>query len=277
MSDRNCNKTAPASIPFVVITQGFDVKKPGIARVVVTPEQAAKWLAINDGNRRVRPGLVKYLSSQISSGEWMPDHPQPIAFSDAGRLIDGQHRLHAIIVAGVSVEARIEFGVPDKMREYLDTGISRGLEDRVCLIEDHRYNKVASQIVNYLFTSMTSSTTRPSPEQAREIFESHRDSITWISQHKKNDQGIGRVSVVVAAMEYYERDREKAADFYSSLVIPDGPVQQSRILRDYLLQANRITGGSTGRVQVYGRCVGAMKAHLEDREIKIIRVANWNR
>jgi hypothetical protein len=64
----------------------------------VTPEIAKKYLERNTENRTLRPHWVNTLALAIKNNEFITTH-QSIAFSKSGRLLDGQHRLHAIIQA----------------------------------------------------------------------------------------------------------------------------------------------------------------------------------
>ena len=70
--------------------------------VLITPELARGMLIDNEGNRRKRELWVNYLANCIRNNEWKPTH-QGIAFSENGKLLDGQHRLHAIIKADIPV------------------------------------------------------------------------------------------------------------------------------------------------------------------------------
>src|SRR3954467_14111979 len=66
--------------------------------VEVTPDLAAQWLRANTGNRPVREAHVRSLAEEITADRWKVTH-QGIAFSLSGRLMDGQHRLRAVIRA----------------------------------------------------------------------------------------------------------------------------------------------------------------------------------
>ena len=121
---------------------GLQITKPGLFRVPIDHQTASEMLVFNIKNRWVRKGAVDYLTEQIKRGEWREDHPQPIVFSNHGRLIDGQHRLLAIVKAGLidPVIVRVETGAHDQVREYLDTGVPRSLDDCVDLVDDTRWN-----------------------------------------------------------------------------------------------------------------------------------------
>lgn len=255
--------------------------KVGMFRVKVTPDVARQFLEKNISNRRVRKTLVDYLIKQIKSGEWQSEHPQPIVFSDTGRLIDGQHRLLAITACDESCICTIRTGCPDGVREYLDTGIVRTLDDRVEFVrENPGLNKMISQIVSVWWFGIETNRYggKPSPEQAREMFCEHEEAITVMAKlllaGKK--RAIGRTAVAVAACEFYERDKEKAIAFYDSVFVPDGPIQQARILRDWLLRNTATLGGGTKATsKVHERVVYCMCAYLRGRQVSSVRAGSW--
>jgi hypothetical protein len=74
--------------------------------MTVTPDMAAKWLETNDANRRTRQKLVNRLADEIRHGRWMVTH-QGISFDHTGKLTDGQHRLWAIVLAGIAVRVMV--------------------------------------------------------------------------------------------------------------------------------------------------------------------------
>lgn len=95
---------------------------------LVTPEMAKDWLLKNEVNRKLRPGFVEFLASEIKRGCFQLTH-QGIAFDEHNKLIDGQHRLYAIVQANQAVEMMITFDVPSYKFNILDTGIARTASD----------------------------------------------------------------------------------------------------------------------------------------------------
>jgi hypothetical protein len=259
----------------------LDITKHFYGQVRVTPEAAAVWLGINLGNRRKRTQFVEFLVRQINGGEWQEDHPQPIVFSEVGRMIDGQHRLFAIVESGQTVVVTVLCGVRDNLREYLDLGISRTLEDRIQFSDDLPTNQRLAQIVSAFantirYTSNTANrVSRVTPEEAHEVFTKHRDGILFAaSVMSARQRGVCRAYVMVALAEMFERDAEMAQEFGASLLSSDGTVQPARILRDYLLRLNNASGQAQGR-DVYHRTITACKAALQGREIKVLRYSEW--
>lgn len=94
----------------------------------VTPELAQHYLTYNTENRNLRQRHVERLASDMSKGAYVANH-QGIAFDTEGKLIDGQHRLHAIVQSGVTVQMMIARDVPVEARRYIDTGARRSASD----------------------------------------------------------------------------------------------------------------------------------------------------
>lgn len=71
--------------------------------LTVTPEIATSWLDKNKENRAVNSSRVTQYSKAMKEGRWI-ENGQPIIVSDDGYLIDGQHRLNAIIKANATLD-----------------------------------------------------------------------------------------------------------------------------------------------------------------------------
>ena len=99
----------------------------------ITPERAAEMLATNYiNNRRIRKSVVSRFKADIVDGRWNEDISlvdQPIAFSNTGFLINGQHRLRAILESGMTVYAWCVYGVPEELYNYFDGGVTRSVPD----------------------------------------------------------------------------------------------------------------------------------------------------
>lgn len=70
--------------------------------VEITPEKARRMLEKNNGNRKVYQRVVDGYVRDILAGKWQLTH-QCLAVDISGNIIDGQHRLTAIVQAGVTV------------------------------------------------------------------------------------------------------------------------------------------------------------------------------
>lgn len=106
--------------------------EPVTTIVLVTPEMAAAWLQENTQNRPVSPRHVNAYARDMAAGNWELNG-ESIKFSKTGRLLDGQHRLLAIIKAGVSVRIAVTRGVDPKAQRSMDAGKARTASDALTI------------------------------------------------------------------------------------------------------------------------------------------------
>ena len=100
--------------------------------LTVTPAHAEKWLTMNSpDNRRIRPSHVRHLAKQMELGRWMLS-PEPIVFSPQ-HLLDGQHRLSAVLMSGCTIEASVALVQNEDVFRVLDQGVNRNLTDLTCI------------------------------------------------------------------------------------------------------------------------------------------------
>lgn len=79
-------------------------------------------------NRRLTQTVVERYAQAMRDGLWLTDG-SPIRFNTKGRLVDGQHRLWAVIESGVSIQVMVARNVPDEAFLVMDTGRTRGFAD----------------------------------------------------------------------------------------------------------------------------------------------------
>jgi hypothetical protein len=79
----------------------------------IGPQRAEEYLAANRGNRNIIQAHVAALARDIRNGQWM-FNAQPICFSRSGRLLNGQHRLSAVLESGQPIEVLVMRGLPEE-------------------------------------------------------------------------------------------------------------------------------------------------------------------
>ena len=90
----------------------------------ITPKMAKEYLANNcEYNRRVNDRRVAIYAEDMKAGEWQLNG-EAIQFNKHGILINGQHRLNAIIRAGIPVKMMVVRGVEDNV-DLFDRGNAR--------------------------------------------------------------------------------------------------------------------------------------------------------
>lgn len=76
--------------------------------VNVNPEQAKLWLSNNPNNRPINTLKVNKYAKMMKNGLWNFKESTPIQINKNEVLINGQHRLSAILQTGLTVKMRIQ-------------------------------------------------------------------------------------------------------------------------------------------------------------------------
>ena len=95
---------------------------------IITPGVAEEILNGNRRNRAISSKRVAILSAQIRSGGWVLNG-ETIKISNTGALLDGQHRLAAVIDAGVPIRTLVTRNLPESAMNTLGTGRARSAAD----------------------------------------------------------------------------------------------------------------------------------------------------
>lgn len=117
----------------------------------ITPQMAGFILAnCNDQNRPIRKRSVDFLASEITSGSWQSESADAICIDTDGNLVNGQHRLAAIVQSGIAVKMLVGRNVPTGSFQIIDRGIKRSTGDDVQRIGMPNANNVSAFVGNYL-------------------------------------------------------------------------------------------------------------------------------
>jgi hypothetical protein len=100
-----------------------------IERQLITPTIAREILERNVTNRPIREAHVTHLAKQMKEGDWKCDTGELIQIGKSGSLLNGQHRLNALIRANVSLFFHLATEVNDDVFDVLDTGSTRSASD----------------------------------------------------------------------------------------------------------------------------------------------------
>lgn len=111
------------NLPYINV-QNLNFQSWELSVGLVTPEIASELLALNfDRNRNITPTAVKRYARLQSEKKWL--FSEPVKFATDGQLIDGQHRLNAVIQSGMEAPFLIVTGYPFESAQVLDQGRSR--------------------------------------------------------------------------------------------------------------------------------------------------------
>lgn len=116
----------------------------------ISPEAATKLLEGNTRNRKINKNAIKRYSALMSEGLWKAGN-DAICVAPDGTLLNGQHRLSAVIDSGVSVEMLVRTDVDPEEIKAMDQGTKRIGADIVTLT-GHQMSRRRAMQLRYLGT-----------------------------------------------------------------------------------------------------------------------------
>lgn len=157
----------------------------------IGPAKARLYLSKNAANRPINQTMVHVHATAMLDGEWHLNG-EPIIISETGRLLDGQHRLTAIIESDVEVQLVVVKGVAEAAFSTIDTGKVRSLGDVLAIEGETNCLNLAAAIgnVHRALNGKLDDRSRkaaPTNSQGLEVLESHpgiRESLRKIAGNK---------------------------------------------------------------------------------------------
>lgn len=111
--------------------------------VDVTPAMAEEWLGHNNRNRHIRNAMVNAYARDMTAGRWELNG-EAIKFDTDGTLLDGQHRLWAVIESGETIPMIVVDGLPAESQATMDSGVKRTAADVLGLDGETNVNILAA-------------------------------------------------------------------------------------------------------------------------------------
>jgi len=224
----------------------------------ITPDMAAKLLeeAKEVQNRNVSDGHVEWLAAQMKSGKWALNG-EALIFDEEGQLIDGQHRLWAIVNSGITIESLVTRGVDRKGFATIDTGSAR-TSGNVLSIYGEKNGNVLSAALGWLHRYENGKmlwalkASGFAAATALALVKKHpgmRDAVEW-SAGMRGNAIFRKVSGSILAFLRYvftAYKPQKAAEFFDLVgdVVPDKEGTPTRVLRDWYLTKDKGRAAAT--------------------------------
>lgn len=121
---------------------------PTFRRVTIDPEWAKRLLDRNENNRKFSPRATHFmqLCRALENNEWR-FNGDAIRVDWSGRLIDGQHRLHAVIETGIPIDTILIEGLNPASQETIDVGKRRTVQNFLSMRGEKNVNVLAAVIL----------------------------------------------------------------------------------------------------------------------------------
>ncbi len=241
----------------------------------ITPDRAMVMLEANTANRTVAAQVVDKYARDMASGAWAVNG-QTLKFGQTGRLLDGQHRLHACVKSKVPFVAVVVSGLDEKVFETFDLGARRSLGDILIDRGETNTSTLAAMLRQFwlLETGMlTSNNASPTVAEMLGVLEQHpeiRDSVRWVHKIKS----ITAPTLLLALhYQFSRKDKGKADEFIER--VGDGAELPRKhpilTLRDQLLRARNERKYQLADPERAAWIIKAWNAYVEDRALDHIK------
>lgn len=152
---------------------------PSVKIMTVTPQLARQWLDKNrENNRNVSQSRVKQYGADMKAGKWRLSD-QAISFDEHGCLINGQHRLQAVIWADTSIVSLVLHNLPSEAILTLDSGKKRSTDEAFC-ITGRNYPRQCGATVRRVFMGLKTWAGRSFTDQeVDEFMQRHADAVSF--------------------------------------------------------------------------------------------------
>jgi hypothetical protein len=111
----------------------------------ISPDRARLYLERNTKNRRLNRRHAERFRDAMRYGDWWMNG-ETIIFSSAGSLLNGQHRLWAIVDSGVSIDAMVVRGIDEEAFKTIDGVRSRRASDILQMDGEKSATEVAAAV-----------------------------------------------------------------------------------------------------------------------------------
>lgn len=260
--------------------------------VTVTPKKAAAWLAKNEHNRALRKHNVERFVGIIERKEWKVTN-DCLVLDTAGGVLNGQHRLAAIVRAGElfdwfeGVEMAVMTGAAVEAQDVMDSPLARRVADALQLRGEHQAGKLAAALAWTARLEMVAQTgtvfysggavapSKPSTPQLLGILDANPDIRNSIKRTQSPALALKLRYGLAAALHYaFNRlDVNEANVFYDKLgtgieLKGDDPI--------FLLRRALLTEAtSVARMPDYREAALTIKAWNYWRDGRQIRSLQW--
>lgn len=147
----------------------------------VTPALAESYLRSNDKNRPLSASRLAAMSAVMRGGGWQ-NNGEAVIFSNSDKLLDGQHRLGAIVDSGVTQRILVVRGVEDEAFHTIDTGRIRRSSDILAIAGKKNPFALASSAAQLYRIIQATQTSAPiPPAYILEVTERYPQVAEWLT------------------------------------------------------------------------------------------------
>jgi hypothetical protein len=237
---------------------------------LVSPEVAARWLEGTVRQRTLSDDVVERYAADMKAGRWTISE-SAICFDTNGQLLNGQHRLWAVLNSGCTIKALVSTGYPPDAIMTMDDGYARK-PAQVYKIATGETASTLGIAVARLLTSQIhyagQTKNRMPRSEMFEVYDRYKDGIKFAEEVLGGTRGISITPVACAmARAYYARPdhRDRMRLFGDRLVkgiVTEPGETGASALRGFLMMGGAQSRSSTAQAEAYAKAERAIDAFL---------------
>ena len=268
----------------------IDYKQERCFKIQVTPELAQEWLNHNYCNRAISDRYVRQLISDMQNNRWV-SNGATISFSADGELLDGQHRLTAIVKANIPQQLFVMTGL--HKTSHFDDGRKRTIRDQILALGKASKNDALSDnhciaVARYVHNRNIKGkgrghgdVLRPTTEEVFYWMVAHEDGIRFVFTLAKTHGGnvyIRKASILTACLVAYEAGKNPEDILEWSKVVRSGEYSGDNQLgaiafRNLLISANpntKANGYTDFEEEVFLKAQYSIKA-FNSKKVRLLK------
>lgn len=250
-------------------------------RIDVTPIMAERFLLRNTNNRKVRHPHVLNLAEAMKRGDFV-FNGDTIVFDEKGDLLDGQHRLMAVVESNTTQKFLIVYNVSRDVQDTKDRNEGRTVSDALSQAGYGHSSHLAGAAKNLRAfedggLGWVNARGRFHPRDAKLVLKNHpelTESVAFIMNHRKGLNRVCRAWSTLSCLHYIFSAVDPAAadEFFARLSDGVGLGLTSPVLhlRERLIE-DRASQSRLPMNHVKAFIIKAWNSHCQNRPMKILR------
>lgn len=255
--------------------------------VTITPDLAKDLLTLNTDNRPLKNNVLQKYTFDMKEGRWQFTG-DIIQISKTGKLLNGQHRLWAIINSGKSQQFHVQAGLEESSFENMDVGKNRTAADALAVKGWDNYTTLSGLlriVMQYKrdkikqVTLGSSSVKQISIHEITEFAETQnkqllKECATAASTFFKRFRVLSSSSYGAFLYIFSLKSREDAFEFFDMVTTGDNISSESRS-SIFLLRQKLINSASHNtkekQAEKWALLVTAWNLYRKGKEVKMLR------
>jgi hypothetical protein len=236
-------------------------------------DDASEAIATTTVNRPLSKPHVSRLVAEINRGEWM-FNGETIVFDKNGALIQGQHRMSAVVASGKPIVALVVRGVDTQTFKTFDCGKSRASPDTLAIEGHKNINRLSAGARCYLrLTEGSSAKNTLTPSVTLKIVKEHPTLVKWANLIGGGTKFLPSMIIGVLARAEEMNPHIDYESFFHGLASGIGltPENPAYLLRERFI--TRKVGQQFSEDMNIALCVKAINAFTTGTRMKLLKVA----